>query len=165
MFNMDSLGHNEEIESDFDRQLIDKFKQGISLRDGRYHVELPWKDEVISKVPSNHKVALSVLDKVVKDLDRRELSSYQAVFSQQLADDIIEDIDVRPDDFHKFIWIPHRPVVKTDTNTTTKIRPVFNCSLKTNKAPALNEAAYAGVNLMKDIVKLSIFLDPTSTLC
>ena len=32
MFNMDSLGHNEEIESDFDRQLIDKFKQGISLR-------------------------------------------------------------------------------------------------------------------------------------
>ena len=25
MFNMDSLGHNEEIESDFDRQLIDKF--------------------------------------------------------------------------------------------------------------------------------------------
>ena len=158
MFNMDSLGHNEEIESDFDRQLIDKFKQGISLRDGRYHVELPWKDEVISKVPSNHKIALSVLDKVVKDLDRRELlSSYQAVSSQQLADDIIEEIDVRPDDFHKSIWIPHRPVVKNDANTTTKICPVFNCSLKTNKAPFLNEAAYAGVNLMKDIVKLSIF--------
>ena len=31
MFNMESLGHNEEVESDFDRQLIDKFKQGISL--------------------------------------------------------------------------------------------------------------------------------------
>ena len=83
MFNMDSLGHNKEIESDFDRQLIDKFKQGISLQDGRYHIELPWKDEVISKVTSNHKVALTVLDKVVKDLDKREfLSSYQAVFSQ-----------------------------------------------------------------------------------
>ena len=82
MFNMDSLGHNQETESDFDRQLTDKFKQGISLRDGRY-VELLWKDEVISKVPSHHKVALPVLDKVVKDLDRRELmSSYQAVFSQ-----------------------------------------------------------------------------------
>ena len=77
---------------------------------------------------------------VVKDLDRRELlSSYQAAFSQQLADDIIEEIDVHPDDYHRFIWIPHRPVVKTDANTTTKIRPVFNCSLKTNKAPSLNE--------------------------
>ena len=31
MFDMDSLGHNEEIESDLDRLLIDKFKQGISL--------------------------------------------------------------------------------------------------------------------------------------
>ena len=158
MFNMDSLGHNEKIESDFDRQSIVKFKQGISLRDGRYHVELPWKDEVISKVPSNHKVALSVLDKAVKDLDRRELlSSYQAVFSQQLADDIIEEVDVHPGDYHKFIWIPNHPVIKTNANTTTKMRPVFNCSLKTNKAPSLNEAAYADVNLMKDIVKLSIY--------
>ena len=155
MFNMDSLGHNEEIESDFDRQLIDKFKQGISLRDGGYHVELPWKDGVISKVPSNHRVALSVLDKVAKDLDNKELlSSYQEVFSQQLADDII---NVHPDDYHKFIWIPHRPVIKTEASTTTKIRPVFNCSLKTNKVPSLNEAAYAGVNLMKDIVKLFIY--------
>ena len=79
------------------------------------------------------------------------------MFSQQLADDIIKEIDVHPEDYHKFIWIPHRPVIKTHTNTTTKIRPVFNCSLKTNKAPSFNEAAYAGVNLMKDIVKLSIY--------
>ena len=71
----------------------------LSVETAQYHVELPWKDEVISKVPSNHKFALSVLDKIVKDLDRRELlSSYQAVFSQQLADDIIEEIDVHPDD-------------------------------------------------------------------
>ena len=40
LFNMDSLSRNEEIESDFDRQLIDKFKQSISLSDGRYYVEL-----------------------------------------------------------------------------------------------------------------------------
>ena len=33
MFSMDSLGHNEESESDYDRLQIDKFKQGISLRD------------------------------------------------------------------------------------------------------------------------------------
>ena len=57
----------------------------------------------------------------------------------------------------KFIWIPHRPLIKTDSNMTTKMRPVFNCSLKTNKAPSLNEAAYGGENLMKDIVKLSIY--------
>ena len=158
MFNMDALGHNEESESDYDRLQIAKFKQGISLVDGKYYVELPWKEEVIKEVPSNHHVALSVLDKVVKDLDKKDmLSSYQEVFDQQLADDIIEEIDVPPDDYHKFIWIPHRPVVKTEANTTTKVRPVFNCSLKVNKAPSLNEAAYAGVNLMKDIVKLALY--------
>ena len=85
------------------------------------------------------------------------LSSYQDVSSQHLADDIIEEINVHPDDYHKSIWIPHRPVIKTDTNTTTKIPPVFNCSLKTNKAPSCNEAAYTGVNLMRDIVKLPIY--------
>ena len=158
MFNLDTLGHNEKIESDLDSQLIDKFKKGISLQDGRYHVELPWNDEVISKVPSNHKAALSVLDKVVKDLDKKELlSSYQEVFSQQLTNDIIEEINVHPEDYHKFIWIPHCPVIKTEANTTTKIHPVLNCSLNTNKAPSLNEAVYAGVNLMKYIVKLSIY--------
>ena len=110
MFNMDSLGHNEEVESDFDSQLIDKFKQGISLRNGRYYVELSWKDKVNSKVPSSHKVALSVLDKAVKDLNKRKLlSPYHEVISQQLADDIIKEINVHPGDYHKFIWIPHHP--------------------------------------------------------
>ena len=85
------------------------------------------------------------------------MSSCQEVFSQQLADDVIKEINVHPDDYHKFIWIPHRPVIKTEANTTTKICTVFNCFLKINKAPSLNEAAYAGVNLMKDIAKLSIY--------
>ena len=48
-------------------------------------------------------------------------------------------------------------MIKTEDNTTTKILPVFNCSLKTNKAPSLIEAVHAGVDLMKDIVKLSIY--------
>ena len=84
------------------------------------------------------------------------MSSYQEVFSRQLADDIIEEINVHPDDYHKFTWIPHCPVIKTEANMTTKIHPVFSCSLKTNKAPSLSEAAYAGVSLRKDI-KLSIY--------
>ena len=48
-------------------------------------------------------------------------------------------------------------MIKTDTNTTTKLRPVFNCSLKRNKVLSLSEAVYAGLSLMKDIIKLSIY--------
>ena len=137
--------------------MIDKFKQGISLQDGSYYVELPWKDEVISKVPSNHKVALSVLDKVVKDHDKRELlSSHQACLVSSWLMILLKKlmfilmITTNSFAFCIILWLRH-------TNTTTKISPIFNCSLKTNKAPSLNEAENAGVNLMKDIVKLSIY--------
>ena len=37
------------------------------------------------------------------------------------------------------------------------MRPVFNCSLKTQKdKPSLNEAAYAGINLMQDMLELQL---------
>ena len=85
------------------------------------------------------------------------LSAYQEVFHQQLKDGIIEKISVDPRDFDKYELINHTPIFKEEANVTTKIRPVFNCSLKTNGAPSLNEAAYAGVNLMGNIVKLSLY--------
>ena len=158
MFSIDALGHNDESESDFDRRLIDKFKAGISLQGGKYHVELPWKDDILENVPPNHKVALAVLNRVTKSLSQQEmLVPYQEVFLQQLDDGIIEEINVHPDDYPKYTWIPHRPVIKTEENATTKIRPVFNCSLKTNGSPSLNEAAYAGVNLMRDLTQLSLY--------
>ena len=52
------------------------------------------------------------------------------------------------------MWKPHRPVIKSEGESTTKIRPVFNCSLKTGKNPSLNEAAYAGVDLMSGLLDL-----------
>ena len=44
----------------------------------------------------------------------------------------MESLKIQPEEFGKFIWIPHRPVIKNTEQVTTKIRPVFNCSLKTN---------------------------------
>ena len=59
-----------------------------------------------------------------------------------------------PEDFTKHICISHRPVFKTDEQTTTNVRPVFNCFLKTNGKYSLNEAAYLGTNLMGDVLDL-----------
>ena len=101
---------------------------------------------------------------MVNNLEQKGLlSAYQEVFRNQLEDRIIERIDVQPKDFDNYVWIPHRPVLKDEANVTTKIRPVFNCSLKTNNAPSLNEAAYAGINLMGDIVKLSLYFRSNET--
>ena len=72
-----------------------------------------------------------------------------------LSEGVLEEIQVNPADFQNYIWIPHRPVFKTDEQATTKMRPVFNCSLKSRKGtPSLNEASYAGINLMGDMLEL-----------
>ena len=48
-------------------------------------------------------------------------------------------------------------MIKTEEQITTKIRPVFNCSLKTAKdSPSLNEAAYPGIDLMSSLLKLML---------
>ena len=112
-----------------------------------------WKDN-ITEVPLNYQVALKVLDRVYTKLDRTgNLDRYNQVFFEQLNHNIIEEFDCVPKDFSKYIWLPHRPVYKDEDQSTSKIRPVFNCSLKTRKdKPSLNEASYSGVNIMQNML-------------
>ena len=158
MFSCDSLGieDNEHSISDYDSEKVEQFRNSIELINGEYHVDLVWHDNV-DKVPSNEGIALNVLDRVTKDLEQKgKLNEYIEGIRQWETDNIIERIEVSPKDFKNHIWIPHRPVFKTDDQSTTKMRPVFNCSLKTRKGPSLNEASYAGINLMKDMLELTM---------
>ena len=155
MFKLESLGLTEKESESLDQNYIQNFKEKIEFQNGKYHIALPWKEDKLKDVPSNAHIALKVLDRVTKNLEHKNLTEkYDDVFQQQLQDDIIEKIEVQPKDYNKHVWIPHRPVIKTDAQTTTKIRPVFNCSLKINDKPSLNEAAYTGVNLMSSLLKL-----------
>ena len=99
---------------------------------------------------------MKVLDRVYTKLDRTgNLGRYNQVFFKQLNHNIIEEFDCVPKDFSKYIWLPHRPVYKDEDQSTSKIRPVFNCSLKTRKdKPPLNEASYSGVNIMQNMLLL-----------
>lgn len=157
LFSLESIGLsdlNQEL-CHFDKSEIAKFEKGIVLKDKSYYVSLPWYSDQIDLVPSNHKIALKVLDRVTENLKSKNLlQAYQEAFYKHLDNDIIEKIDVSPENYHKFIWIPHRPVIKMDPVVTTKIRPVLNCSLRVGDAPSLNDAAYTGVDLMANLSKL-----------
>ncbi len=158
LFSLESMGiktDNKEL-INYDEEKVQRFKQGITFENGHYHVELPWHEDKINLVPSNHNVALKVLDRTMINLKKNNLvKEYENVFDQQLDADIIEEIQVPNHDLNKYIWIPHRPVIKMDEQVTTKIRPVFNCSLKTkNEVPSLNEAAYTGIDMMGSILNL-----------
>ena len=64
LFTFESMGiktNDQELIS-FDNQQISKFEKGIQLIDGHYYVNLPWYLDRIENVPSNHFIALQVLD-------------------------------------------------------------------------------------------------------
>ena len=110
-------------------------------------------------MPSNHTVAFKVLDRTFDHLQKKGLVDKHEVFDKQLEDGIIEEIKVSPSQYNNYTWIPHRPVIRTQGQVTIKIKPVFNCSLKTSKdLPSLNEAAYTGIDLMDSILKLLFYL-------
>ena len=160
MFQTKGLGidSKENAITDYDFVKIKDFEDSIKFEDGQYNVKLPWHEDVLEKVPSNHNVALTVMDRVSKKLEKDNLmDDYVKVFKEQEEEGIIERIEVDPQKYADYTWIPHRPIIKTEQQVTTKIRPVFNCSLKIHNSPSLNEAAYPGVNLMTDMIKLLLY--------
>ena len=156
MISCDSLGIEDNSEptiSDYDKEKIAQFESSIEIRD-KVYVDLVWGDN-IDQVPSNFSVALAVLDKVTQKLSRKgQLERYNQIFFDQLNEGIIGEFFCDPKHFSNFIWLPHRPVYKNDDQATTKIRAVFNCSLKTSDKPSLNEASYQGINNMQCMLML-----------
>ena len=163
MLNCDNVGIEEVPDiSTYDQEKLEQFKSGIEVRDYVY-VELIWKENV-KDVPSNHPVALKVLERVCNKLEANGLlERYNEVFFDQLEKNIIEEFSCSPSEFSKYVWLPHRPVIKQDEQCSTKIRPVFNASLKTCKdKPSLNEASYAGVNIMQNMLSLLLLFRTNS---
>ncbi|XP_068206211.1 uncharacterized protein [Palaemon carinicauda] len=104
LFSLESLGIKkcEKEMVSFDKEQIDRFREGISFDNGFYHVELPWYTDKIDSVPSNHFVSLKVLDRTVEYLGKKGLiDKYQEVFDKQLEDGVIEEIKVNSSDYHK----------------------------------------------------------------
>ena len=152
LHSLESIGIKDEDSSTYDEVEIQSFEQGITFRDGKYHVDIPWHSDIIKRVPSNYNLARVISRKVSAkngDLD----AAYFEVFQEQLGLNIIEEIE--PVNCEDHVWIPHRPVIKTDPVLgNVKIRPVFNCSLKTGGSPSLNEAAYPGTDLLNSLFGL-----------
>ena len=152
---LESIGIRDIDGPSYEKEQIDLFRNSITYDNGHYKERLPWKYELINKVPSNLKVSLAVAEKVYGRLPNKGLDqAYEEVFEQQEVLGIIEPIENR---VPGQIFIPHRPVIKMDGLTTTKIRPVFNCSLKVGKVPSLNEAAFPGIDLMNNLLSLLLY--------
>ena len=155
LFSLESIGIVSDKCSSYDNQEIDKFRDSIEFIDGKFHIDLPWNKEIIKEVPSNFKLCKLIAKNVyLKNESKNIAQKYIDVFNEQLDLDIIEPV---PEGFNAnlHVWVPNRPVVRdSDLVSSTKIRPVFNCSLKIKNSPSLNEAAYPGIDLINNMYHL-----------
>ena len=140
LFQVESLGITETELPVEQKNLVEQFENSITKEDNKYFVNLPFRDTV-TLVPSNWKVLIATLERVQENLKKRGLlTEYGKIFKEQEQRGIIEKIQICPEDFEQYNFIPHHPVVKTEGHITTKVRAVFNCNIKTNKdSPSLNQ--------------------------
>ncbi|GBN44278.1 hypothetical protein AVEN_211377-1 [Araneus ventricosus] len=129
-------------------KVIEEFKNSMKiLPDGRYELCLPFKSDVI-ELPSNKELTWKRHKKMCERAQRNGLlDDYKAVFKEWEELKIIEKIDCENETSH---FLPHRPVVKTDS-MTTKIRPVFDASARETGKNSLNDLLYKGPNLIEQI--------------
>ena len=66
-------------------------------------MDLPWNEDKLLEVLSNHQVALNVLDHIVIKVEKQNLyKDYCKVFLDQESEGIIKRTDVSPDDFNTY---------------------------------------------------------------
>ena len=92
MFSVESLGISEDSSS-YDDDQVSRFQDSIELRDGSYYVELPWKQDLINKVPSNFELSKVIARKVSDKNSSLGISDlYNRVFEEQEELGIIKRI-------------------------------------------------------------------------
>ena len=166
LFSLEAIGiPNSSTVSERDKQILQTFEDSIEIINGNYHVSLPWNQKILSQVPDNFELSKLIASKVDNKNKLMHIQSeYLDVFEEHKRLGIIEELNISDINTSEHIWIPHRPVIREDPLVkTTKIRPVFNCSLKTSAKPSLNEAAYPGIDLLNPLLDLLIHFRSNST--
>ncbi|XP_055846848.1 uncharacterized protein LOC129912570 [Episyrphus balteatus] len=128
--------------------------------DGKYMVELPFKNNVILNEEGSLRLALNRLFSI----ERRFLSdpnlktSYSKFIEEYISLGHMEEIP--PNELQKstpHYYLPHHPVIKEDS-TTTKVRVVFDGSAKLNHSgtSSLNESLLVGPTIQRDIFSICL---------
>ena len=117
-----------------------KIKEKISFIDGKYEVELPWK-ETHNVLGDNYRLARNRLHSLLKRLrkDPEMLRKYADIMDQQIKDGILERVTEEMTPIvERTYYMPHQPVIREDKETT-KLRIVYDGSSSENKNASLNE--------------------------
>lgn len=156
LWKLDTLGIKDPIETlskeTRQAQISARFLETTNINDeGRYEVLLPWKENH-PPLQDNRAIAEKRLEALTKKLHQQKLfSQYSDIFNEWLSNGIIEKVPLE-DVNDKGFYLPHRHVLKE--GSTTRIRPVFDASVKGKYSPSLNQCLEVGPNLIELILTM-----------
>lgn len=139
-----------ELESfgimDSECSVHDEFGSSIQLVEGRYEVQLPWKD-AHPPLPDNYQLCLKRLHGLVKRLkqDPAILSEYDSTIKKQMQQGIVERVGPSEEEPKGVHYLPHHAVVRQDKETT-RVRVVYDASARST-GPSLNDCLHVGPKL------------------
>ena len=124
--------------SNTEHTVYDEFQSSVRFMDGRYEVELPWK-EAHSTLPDNYSLCLKCLNGLLVCLkhDPDVLHEYNSIITDQLRKGIVEAVESANEEVENIHYLPHHAVVRRNKETT-KVRVVYDASAHSN-GPSLNE--------------------------
>ncbi|XP_063624728.1 uncharacterized protein LOC134796465 [Cydia splendana] len=137
LWSIELLGIKDPQEKREQEEILKSFNDNISeAESGRYEVNLLWKEDTPDLKP-NYDQAFKRLQITSKKLEKTgNLQAYDDVFQEWEKEGIIEE--VKDDDKGKGHYLAHRPVIKMSSNTT-KVRPVYDASMKDQNGWSLND--------------------------
>ena len=136
-----------------EKTLYEEFSQSVELRDGRYEVSLPWKDNH-NPLPDNFQLSLTRVRGLIRRLQQMPsiLQEYDHIIREQLKRGIVEAVTNSSATGGQVHYLPHHAVVRSD-KTTTKLRIVYDASARTN-GPSLNDCLYTGPKFDQKILDI-----------
>jgi len=134
----------EDIESE------EHFIKTVSRdKHGRYAVRLPFRSSV-SCLGDSRSIALRRLMSLERKLNANAYlkSEYTRVIDEYLN---LNQMSVVENPIGDGYFLPHHAVIK-ETNNTTKVRVVFDASMKTSNGVSLNDLLLTGPTIQSDLV-------------
>ncbi|XP_064469624.1 uncharacterized protein LOC135384348 [Ornithodoros turicata] len=156
-WNLEDLGINNNPTPDRDDQdLMQRFESSIEFQNGRYQVNLPFKQLSGVDLQNNRGVALERLStRMARDSEM--LARYDGAIRTYLEEGHAEMVKPASDeaDTGQVYYMPHRPVIR-ESLATTKLRVVFDASSHVSGALSLNDCLEKGPKMVPDLVRLPL---------
>ena len=146
---------SEDLESAVD-PVLQEFENSVDFVDGRYEVKLPWRCGASSRLQNDEKLAAIRLQNLNRRLTNEpELQvKYDSVIENMWSSGIVEEVLPHEQKVDRPIfYMPLWPVVP-ETAVSSKVRPVFDASVRGYNGVSLNDCMEVGPNLLSNLTEI-----------